>query len=144
MLLSIACGPSLKQVQRSEQAYEQCYGADYDPAVSPNQRRACWANWLQARSSAEPPERVRYAEMRLEQLAIDSTTRPLPGDDAPEPLPAYEHEYPRPPPGEYQQSGCNPLCNDRWARCNGYCEMKDKTCVAACESEFRVCVDGCP
>jgi len=82
--------------------------------------------------------------MRLEQLRIDGSTRALPSDNPPEPLPAYEHEYPRPPPSEYQMSGCNPLCNDRWASCNSHCELKDKTCVAACESEFRVCVDGCP
>ncbi|MBT8470943.1 MAG: hypothetical protein KJN97_19520 [Deltaproteobacteria bacterium] len=143
LLLSIACGHSLKQAQRSEEAYEQCYGADYNPAVTPAQRGDCWAGWLRAHSAAEPPERIRYAEMRLHQLAIDGSTRPLPAD-APEPLPVYEHEYPRPPPSEYQLSGCNPLCNDRWASCNSHCEFKDKTCVAACESEFRVCVDGCP
>ncbi len=144
MLLSIACGPSLKQAQIRDDAYEQCYGADYNPAVSTDQRRACWSSWLQSHAADETPERIRYAEMRLEQLTLDGATRLLPTDVAPSPPPTYEHEYPRAPPGEYQLSGCNPLCNDRWARCNSHCEMKDKTCVAACESEFRVCVDGCP
>jgi hypothetical protein len=144
LLLSIACGPSLKQAQRSVDYYEQCYGADYDPAVTPDQRRDCWTEWLEAHSAEQPPERVRYAKMRLGQLGIDGSTRPLPAAILPAPLPTYAHEYPRPPPGEYQMSGCNPLCNDRWASCNSHCEMKDKTCVAACESEFRVCVDGCP
>lgn len=144
MLLSIACGPSLRQAQRSDDAYEQCYGADYNPEVSPERRRTCWTEWLRVYSADEPPERVRYAKMRLAQLGIDGSTRPLPNDDVPNPLPAYEHEYPRSPPGEYQMSGCNPLCADRWAGCNSHCEMKDKDCVAACESEYRVCVDGCP
>ena len=97
-----------------------------------------------ASATAQPPERVRYAEMRLAQLALDGSTRPLPTDDEPRPIPAREHEYPRSPPGEYQTSGCQPLCNDVWATCNSYCDMKSKSCLAACESEFRVCVDGCP
>jgi hypothetical protein len=144
LLLSIACGPSLRQAQRSVESYEQCYGADFNPEVSLERRQRCWSDWLQNRSEADPPERVRYAQMRLEQLAVDGSTRSLPTDDAPKPRPQYEHEYPRSVPGEYQQSGCNPLCADRWSVCNSGCTMKDKTCVAACESEYRVCVDGCP
>jgi hypothetical protein len=143
LLVSIACGPSLKQAQRSVDSYEQCYGADYDPSVTADQRRDCWSRWLEERAQNQPPERIRYAQMRLGQLAVDGSARPLPTED-PEPLPAYEHEYPRAPPGEYQTSPCNPLCNDWWASCNRHCEMKDKSCVAACESEYRVCVDGCP
>jgi len=81
--------------------------------------------------------------MRLQQLGIDGATRPLPAGP-PVPRLAVEHEYPRSPPAEYSTSGCDPLCNDRWALCNGYCDMKDKSCLAACESEFRVCVHGCP
>jgi len=143
LLVSIACGPSLKQAQRSTDYYEQCYGADYDPSASPEQRRDCWSDWLRLHAKDQPPERIRYAEMRLRLLAVDGSPRPLPNQD-PEPVPAHEHEYPRAPPGEYQTSGCNPLCNDWWASCNRHCEMKDKSCVAACESEYRVCVDGCP
>jgi hypothetical protein len=143
LLLSIACGPSLKQAQRSTGYYEQCYGADFDPSVTPDQRRSCWNRWLDEQSENQPPELVRYAEMRLQQLAVDGSTRPLPSED-PEPIPVIEHQYPRAPPGEYHRSGCVPLCHDRWAGCNTYCDMEDKSCVAACESEFRVCTDGCP
>ncbi|MBW1760170.1 MAG: hypothetical protein JRE45_04715 [Deltaproteobacteria bacterium] len=143
LLVSIACGPSLKQAQRSTDYYEQCYGADFDPSVTPAQRRSCWSHWLDEQAENQPPELVRYAEMRLGQLALDGSTRPLPSQE-PEAISALEHEYPRSPPAEYHTPGCVPLCNDRWAGCNTYCEMKDKSCVAACESEFRVCVDGCP
>jgi hypothetical protein len=143
LLVSIACGPSLKQAQRSTEYYEQCYGADFDPSVTPDQRRGCWSRWLEEQADNQPPERIRYAEMRLQQLAVDGSTRPLPHQE-PEPIPAREHEYPRAPPGEYHTAPCIPLCNDRWAGCNTYCDMKDKNCVAACESEFRVCVNGCP
>jgi len=144
LLVSIACGPSLKQAQRTIESYEQCYGADYDPSVTPEQRRDCWSVWIDEHSKDQPPERVRYAEMRLRQLAVDGSARPLPTEDEPEPISSHEHEYPRAPPAEFHVSSCNPLCDDWWAGCNSYCEMKDKSCVAACESEFRVCVDGCP
>ena len=111
--------------------------------MTPDQRRGCWSRWLEEQADNQPPERIRYAEMRLQQLAVDESTRPLPHQE-PEPIPAREHEYPRAPPGEYHTAPCIPLCNDRWAGCNTYCDMKDKNCVAACESEFRVCVNGCP
>ena len=112
--------------------------------MTPEQRRDCWSRWLGEHSENQPPQRVRYAEMRLRYLAVDRPTRPLPTEDEPEAIPSHEHEYPRAPPAEYHASSCNPLCNDWWASCNTHCEMKDKSCVAACESEFRVCVDGCP
>ncbi|MBW2403677.1 MAG: hypothetical protein JRF42_07685 [Deltaproteobacteria bacterium] len=105
--------------------------------MTPDQRRSCWSRWLDEESENQPPELIRYAEKRLQQLAI------VPSQE-PEPIPAREHEYPRAPPGEYHTSACVPLCNDRWADCNTYCDMNDKSCTAACESEFRVCTDGCP
>lgn len=123
--------------------YEQCYGADYDPSVTLEARRACWTDWLRDRVETDPPERVRYAEMRLEQLGSDGTTRPIP-DPTPEPPATYEHEYPRTPPSGYPTSGCTPLCNDRWAGCNTRCAMKDKDCTMACEAAYRTCTGGCP
>ncbi|MGB5697673.1 MAG: hypothetical protein WBM46_18620 [Polyangiales bacterium] len=111
--------------------------------MTPDQRRQCWSQWAKEHSEDQPPEQVAYAEMRLQQLALDASTRPLP-NQAPVPRAAYEHEYPRSPPAEYPTSGCDPLCNDHWARCNSYCDMKDKSCLAACEGEFRICIQGCP
>jgi hypothetical protein len=143
LLASIACGPSLKQAQRSTERYEQCYGADYDPIVTLEQRRSCWRAWLRDRVENDPPERVRYAEMRLAQLTLDGGTRPLP-DPMAEPPPIYEHEYPRSPPSEYPTSGCTPLCNDHWAQCTSHCEMKNKDCTMACEAAYRICEGGCP
>ena len=143
LFVSIACGPSLKQGQRSVEYYEQCYGADYDPMVTPDQRRNCWRTWLSDYAEEQPPERIRYAEMRVAQLTVDGSTRPLP-DPQPAIATPIEHKYPRQPPTQYQTSGCDLLCNDRWAGCITYCELRDKACTAACESEFRVCKDGCP
>ncbi|MBW2211635.1 MAG: hypothetical protein JRG67_11425 [Deltaproteobacteria bacterium] len=108
LLVSIACGPSLKQAQRSTDYYEQCYGADFDPSVTPAQRRSCWSHWLDEQAENQPPELVRYAEMRLGQLALDGSTRPLPSQE-PEAISALEHEYPRSPPAEYHTPGCVPL-----------------------------------
>ena len=143
LIASLACGPSLQQAQASEERYEQCYGADYDPSVTLEQRQQCWRAWLDARVEGDPPERVRYAEMRLQQLAGDHSTRPLP-NPTPSPPPTYVHEYPRSPPSVYPTSSCAPLCNDRWAECNSHCQMKDKDCVMACEAAYRVCIEGCP
>jgi len=143
LLASIACGPSLKQAQRTLQEYERCYGSDYDPAITPEQRRTCWSGWLANHAKDQPPELVDYAETRLRQLSVDGSTLPLP-DVEPEPAAKREHLYPRRPPTAYPTSSCDPLCDDHWATCNSYCELKDNSCAAACESEYRVCVGGCP
>jgi hypothetical protein len=143
LLLSIACGPSLKQAQRSTARYEQCYGADYDPSVTLERRQSCWSAWLHDRIETDPPERVRYAEMRLEQLSAGEPTRPIPDPEA-EPRPTYEHKYPRSRPAAYPTSACTPLCGDHWADCNAHCKMKDKDCTVACEAAFRICIGGCP
>jgi hypothetical protein len=143
LLASIACGPSLKQAQRSTERYEQCYGADYDPSIALEQRQECWRAWLRDRVDGEPPERVQYAETRLDQLSSDGSVKPLPNPSA-EPPPIYEHEYPRSPPSIYPTSACTPLCNDGWAECNGHCVMKDKDCTVACEAAYRICIGGCP
>ena len=143
LLLSIACGTSLKQAQTSVQRYEQCYGADFNPSVTLDQRLQCWSDWLDARVEDDPPERVRYAEMRLAQLSVDPSTRPIP-NPAPQPPPTYEHKYPRSPPAVYPSSACLPLCNDHWADCNAHCLMRDKACLTACQSEYRICTGGCP
>jgi hypothetical protein len=143
LLASIACGPSLQQAQKDVERYEICCAADYDPAIRPDQRQACWNGWLSGHSTAQPPERIRHAETRLRELSLDGSTLPLPSA-APEPVAKREQRYPRKPPTTYPTSSCDPLCNDRWAACNGYCELRDKSCAAACESEYRVCVGGCP
>ena len=143
LVFSIACGPSLKQAQRSSERYERCYGADYDPSATLDQRQRCWQTWLDSRVENDPPERVRYAEMRLAQLAAGGSTRPLP-DPGLEPLPTFVHDYPRSPPAEYPTSSCTPLCNDRWAECNTHCAMKDDDCTLACEAAYRICIEGCP
>lgn len=142
-LASIACGPSLRVAHENTEYYERCYAADYDPSVSLDTRRECWSRWLEAHSKAQPPERITFAEQRLQELAADGSTRPLP-DAAPAPVPELEHEYPPAPPGHYHTSGCNPLCNNRWHACTSHCELQDEPCKAACESEYRVCLEGCP
>lgn len=143
MLLACACGPSPKQAQTSSERFEQCYGADYNPSVTLDQRRRCWSQWLELRVENDPPERVRYAEMRLSQLAVDDSTRPIPDPD-PVPPPTYVHEYPRSPPAIYHTSACTPLCNDRWAECTSHCEMRDQDCEMACEAAYRICNEACP
>jgi hypothetical protein len=143
LLGSIACGPSLKQAQRSTERYEQCYGADFDPSIALEWRQECWRTWLRERVEADPPERVGYAKMRLEQLSSDGSARPLPSAVA-EPPPSHQHEYPRSAPSGYPKSACSPLCNDQWVQCNDHCPMKDKSCTVACEASYRICIDGCP
>lgn len=123
--------------------YERCYGADFDPAVTIEQRRSCWTEWLERRTPSDTPERARYAKMRMAQLPTTDTTRSLP-DPAPSPPSTYAHEYPRSPPAEYPTSACTPLCNDKWAECNTHCQMTDEDCVMACEASYRICIGGCP
>ena len=143
VLASVACGPSLRQVHADTESFERCYTADHDPEATANTRKACWSAWLADHAETQPPERIKFAEERLQALESDPSTRPLP-NAPPTPRPVFEHDYPPAAPGAYHTSGCDPLCHAGWSDCTNRCELRDDPCKTACENEFRICLSGCP
>jgi hypothetical protein len=66
-------------VYQSNAYFERCHTADFDPEVSVEKRRKCWAKWLEHYTVGQPPERVQYARQRLHALERGETMDPLPG-----------------------------------------------------------------
>lgn len=66
-------------VHQSNAYFEQCHGADFDPTVTAELRRQCWARWLQHYTYGQPPDRVEYARARVAAIEDGETIEPLPG-----------------------------------------------------------------
>ncbi len=70
-LLAVACGPSLRRVQRASAYFEECYAADIDPHVTDADRRGCWQAWRRYYEVGASPERLDYVRERLAMLDPD-------------------------------------------------------------------------
>lgn len=66
-------------VHQSNVYFEQCHGADYDPDLPPELRRACWAAWLEHYQIGQPPHRIAHAQKRIAALDAGEPVAPLPG-----------------------------------------------------------------
>lgn len=73
------CGPSLRMVHQNASYFERCHAADYNPAVSPSARSACWTRWLAYYRDGQPSDRIRFARARLAALENGKPSDPLPG-----------------------------------------------------------------
>lgn len=143
MLLTLACGPSLKQSAEAEQRHYRCFASDYDARVSSAQRRACWEAWLADDAEGQPVELVSFAEQRVAELSVDPSFQPLP-DASGGPRPTYDHEFPISAPKSRLRTSCTPVCVDRWDQCVTRCQVLDKPCNTACRHAYTLCNGGCP
>lgn len=143
MLLLAACGPGLRPSARSASSFQRCEAADYDPSLSAEQRRACWAGWISEYAELAEPGQWQVAQSRITALEAGEPTRPLPSA-ALEERPLVEHEVYIAPPGEYRETACTPGCNREWDGCISRCETRDKPCRLACEQDYAICNAGCP
>lgn len=64
-----ACGISPRIAHQGSAYFEHCNAADLDPARSMEQRRECWAAWLEYYAGGQPADRQRYARDRFAALA---------------------------------------------------------------------------
>ena len=62
------CGTSLRMVHQSDAYFERCHAADYDAVVTRDERRTCWARWIEHYTPGQPPDRVAYASRRVREL----------------------------------------------------------------------------
>lgn len=143
VLLLAACGPGLRPSARSASSFQRCEAADYDPSLSAEQRRACWAGWISEYAELAEPGQLQVAQSRITALEAGEPTRPLPSA-ALEERPLVEHEVYIAPPGEYRETACTPGCNREWDGCISRCETRDKPCRLACEQDYAICNAGCP
>ena len=172
-LSSAACGVSPRVAHTGNAYFEYCHAADLDPTRSNEERRNCWAAWLEYYAEDQPVERQRYGRDRFASLVNDralaelgvveaalpaaddpATGSALPGEAAqPDatPVPADADEAPPTPASEVrpvEPPPPPPLAPPRSqappSACNDYCEPAWDTCVARCESrDRRGCVEAC-
>lgn len=79
VLVSSGCAASLRGAHQSAAYFERCHGADFDGAVTLQDKQLCWSAWIEHYSDGQPPHRIRYAEDRRDALRRGETLPPLPG-----------------------------------------------------------------
>jgi hypothetical protein len=143
--------------------FERCFGADYDPRVTPEQKEGCWAAWTAHYTKHQPAHRVDYALARIEAIQSGEHAPTLPGlgsgavkvetaqvDDERAsaetassnsgssllmPMTASDAG---PVP-----NGCLHFCNQYESRCNASCPGGNTACRLSCERERAFCLNGC-
>jgi hypothetical protein len=77
------CGPSFQAVYECDVRFEHCYAMDQGQ-VAPDDKKACWRDWLHGYTYGQPRDRVEYAESRYSELSLDPS---LPRQDVKEARP---------------------------------------------------------
>lgn len=155
------CIPSHRIVYEGDRYFEHCYGADFDPRVTPEQREACWEAWLAHYTRYQPAHRIDYAMRRTESLQAGEAPLALPG------LPGQTSQVPvgdehaallktaqlgvQPslPGGDEAADageiphGCLAACDRYEARCLSECETVSVACRRGCTRERAICLGGC-
>lgn len=137
--------------------FERCYGAEFDPRVSHDQREACWEAWLAYYTKAQPAHRVDYALRRTEALQNGESSPALPGlaperaaqggvDAGPSSAHGFsESAYDRVLDGDAGAipNGCGPACEAHERRCGARCPSESHDCQLGCQQERALCMNGC-
>jgi hypothetical protein len=76
----LGCGPSFQVVYEGDVHFEHCYALDQGTTTPPDDRKACWRDWLRGYTTGQSRDRVEYAATRLSQLSLDPT---LPSEESP-------------------------------------------------------------
>jgi hypothetical protein len=149
LALSFAgCGPSVQMIYEGNVRFEHCYRLDYDPAIAPSHRRACWQDWLARHTYGQTGDRLNYARKRLQLLSqgesptlpllveASSTERPIgatavpmpsnihsaPPAKAPEPVaPASALPDSSAAPAKPPEGPCESACLSHWSECSPGC-----------------------
>lgn len=144
--------------------FEHCYGADFNPKVSPEKREACWMAWLADYTRHQAAHRVDYAMRRVEAIQAGAQTLMLSGfpggqDSAPsDAKTAARFAQPRrarlgtevattaqldgedaATPGH----GCEAVCGQLQSDCNQQCPADLPDCMPLCKRDAAICRRGC-
>ena len=167
--LFVACGPSFRRTYESDNAFERCFGMDYNPSVSVEEKTECWIEWLGDRVYNQPEDKISYARLRLNELEGGVS---IPGPPGPEGAfdarPAAEADsdderdsdrYAGPVevdagPAERDAgldsqapvTECEKECKTAFSTCRQECASDagvSDDCLGACEREYRPCMQRC-
>jgi hypothetical protein len=166
-----ACRPSFQAVYEGDVHFEHCYAID-QKAVTVEEKKECWRDWLGGYTYGQSNDRVEYAAARLSQLSLDPT---LPTEDegsAPRrehrlaaPLPTSAFEPPpiigaslpadlpdaAEPPADAKSVKPHDAPTAPGAACVTTCRERWNACHGSCnesacepcEKAYRACVPAC-
>ncbi len=146
-VVQAGCGPSLRRTYQSDNAFATCFAADYEPSVDAGEKKACWRSWLDGHVYNQPPDKIAYAELRLEELEEGVS---IPGPPGP---PGRFHERPElpqgqpaAPAGEEAADDCEEICRSTLESCEALCDTdgeKAQRCMDACAAGYAGCRKSC-
>ncbi len=139
--------------------FEHCYGAEFNPEVSPGEREACWMAWLANYTRHQPAHRVDYAMRRVEAIQAGDQTLLLPGVPGGMSAPPVDPSLPQTAsayparvganvattegdagaPGH----GCSESCVGLEGECSLSCPPDTPSCHALCKRDAEICRRGC-
>lgn len=143
--MQMGCGPSLRRTYQSDTAFATCFSSDYDPAVDPGEKDACWRSWLEGYVYNQPPDKISYAKLRLTELEQGVS---IPGPPGP---PGRFDQRPRLPeakagPDVAPADGCRTSCRSASASCEAVCDSAGgevQKCLDACAAGAAACLKFC-
>jgi hypothetical protein len=160
VVLTAACGASVRRQARADWVYDECRALDDDSYVHPDTKRRCWQYWLDRYDDHQGAHRIAYAEDRVRENARAAAAPPEPeGGGGQETLP------PGAPPPPDAQGGegppivspgtatpgtaaparsCPGACHDLWRRCRDACGAHPAAdCNATCDQVLQECIGDC-
>ncbi|HEY6560932.1 MAG TPA: hypothetical protein VI072_26835 [Polyangiaceae bacterium] len=161
-----ACGPSVQTIYEGNVRFEHCYRLDLDTSKAPSHRHACWRNWLQVYTYAQPRDRIEYARRRVRSLEVGDPDRPVlnVGRSRAAPRswyisgPAPVNAHAPPPATAPAQAGavdagalppaeqCTAGCRAVWQECLASCGSGDGGATPGCgrcEPDYLACMRRC-
>jgi hypothetical protein len=145
----LACGPSVQTIYEGNVRFEHCYRLDLDTAKAPSHRHACWRNWLQVYTYAQPRDRIEYARRRVRSLEVGDPDRPVLnlGRSRSEPRSWYL-SGPAPvnahaPPPATVSAGAPPRQRPEPAFADAGPPPPGEQCTAGCRAAWQDCLTPC-
>lgn len=135
-------------IHQGDLRFEHCMALDARPTVADDTRRACWADWIAYYTYGQTRDRVRHAQMRIEQLS---------GGDAFAPQEEARSSFAADPRvvrhGALCANTCASVRDDcsrgcaapapRGAKGSAAADDEASRCHAQCESSFASCLGSC-
>ena len=143
--LAQACGPSLRRTYQSDNAFARCFDLDYRPGIADAEKELCWQTWLKEYVYNQPGDKVRYANLRLDELAQGISVPGPPGPPGSfDQRPALASTGPEADAGVPQGDG-GPVSSPSEAKrvIASSDEGKLKRCEENCGSVFDTCQSAC-
>ena len=153
----LSCHPSMRRTYQSDNAFERCFDKDYNPATDKAHKEICWSSWLEKRVYNQEDAKVRYAELRLNELSKGISIPGPPGPagafdkrpaltldvDAPNKV---SKALPAAPIVKPATAQCETSCKKSLDACENVCETDAGTnedCKKGCNAGHQACTKSC-